>query len=227
MTKKIITVIVLVTLIGLSYFLYQNKIKTGSGFDFAILKKGCEEHNGEWLSEYKECEFSDIKWCESVGGKYYECESACRHNPNAEICTMQCVMVCKFNEKKSNLNKKQNPDEKKISEKQTITSKSWKWVKTQMNNDETIIPNKKEVFSVNFTEDNKINGTTDCNNFFGTYEITKNKISIGPLATTRKHCEDSQENIFLKYLGDVSSYFLDNEKLILEIKMDSGVMIFE
>ena len=34
--------------------------------------------------------------CESLGGTFLECESACRHDKNAEMCTMQCVQVCDF-----------------------------------------------------------------------------------------------------------------------------------
>jgi len=47
------------------------------------------------------------------------------------------------------------------------------------------------------------------------------------LATTRKFCENSQENEFLKFLSDISNYSFNNNQLILEIKMDSGIMIFE
>ncbi len=57
---------------------------------------GCEEAGGNWLAEYNECEFVDREWCEEAGGTFAECESACRHDPDAEICTMQCVPVCYF-----------------------------------------------------------------------------------------------------------------------------------
>ncbi|MBN2096320.1 hypothetical protein JW752_02870 [Candidatus Peregrinibacteria bacterium] len=57
---------------------------------------GCKEAGGNWLSEYNECEYGSREWCEEAGGTYSECESACRHDPDAEICTLQCVMVCQF-----------------------------------------------------------------------------------------------------------------------------------
>lgn len=57
----------------------------------------CELSGGEWSSEFKECLRVDKIMCESIGGEYNECASACRHNPNAQICTLQCVMVCEFN----------------------------------------------------------------------------------------------------------------------------------
>ncbi|MBU1017517.1 hypothetical protein KKA33_00630 [Patescibacteria group bacterium] len=57
---------------------------------------GCRSTEGNWLPEYNECEYTPRDWCEEAGGTYAECESACRHDPNAEICTLQCVPVCQF-----------------------------------------------------------------------------------------------------------------------------------
>lgn len=65
-------------------------------------KSICEEKGGTWLGTYKECEAIsqgkglDKATCTSLGGKFNECDSACRHNPKAEACTMVCVSVCKF-----------------------------------------------------------------------------------------------------------------------------------
>ncbi len=56
----------------------------------------CSEADGTWLAEHSECEYVGRDWCEERGGEFLECESACRHDPEAEICTMQCVIVCKF-----------------------------------------------------------------------------------------------------------------------------------
>ncbi len=56
----------------------------------------CAREGGKWISEYRECEMVSQAWCEEHMGVFKECESACRHNPKAEICTMQCVLVCEF-----------------------------------------------------------------------------------------------------------------------------------
>lgn len=56
----------------------------------------CLSFDGNWLSESKECEGMSKEQCETLGGSFNECASACRNNPKAEVCTMQCVMVCKF-----------------------------------------------------------------------------------------------------------------------------------
>ena len=111
---------------------------------------------------------------------------------------------------------------------QKITAKKWSWVKTIMNNDETITPNKTEAFTLTFNDDGKINGTTDCNNFFGQYEKNKDNLTFGPLASTRMFCEGSQENIFTKQLSQVDKLFFDSKgNLVLLLKLDSGSIIFK
>lgn len=61
----------------------------------------CEENGGTWLAEYQECEYIPQDVCESAGGVFAECESACRNEESEDgapiPCTMQCVQVCKFN----------------------------------------------------------------------------------------------------------------------------------
>lgn len=56
----------------------------------------CNNNSGIWIAGTKECENVDQKWCDENGGTWNECASSCRNNPEAEICTMQCVIVCQF-----------------------------------------------------------------------------------------------------------------------------------
>lgn len=55
----------------------------------------CAANNGRWLDEYSECENIQKQLCDSLGGKFSECESACRHQ-ETEYCIFLCVPVCKF-----------------------------------------------------------------------------------------------------------------------------------
>lgn len=64
--------------------------------DRGNLNLDCEELGGNWLAAFDECEYISREWCEQQSGRFAECESACRHDPAAEICTMQCVPVCGF-----------------------------------------------------------------------------------------------------------------------------------
>lgn len=56
----------------------------------------CVTNGGQWLSEFNECENISENLCTEMNGTFKECESACRHDPDAEMCTMQCVQVCEF-----------------------------------------------------------------------------------------------------------------------------------
>jgi heat shock protein HslJ len=109
-----------------------------------------------------------------------------------------------------------------------FTGEKWQWTKTVMNNDEVITPRDSEAFSITFTEDGKLNGTTDCNNFFGAYTETGDDLSFGPFGSTKMYCEGSQELEFTKSLGEVEKFlFTESGDLVLTLKFDSGSIIFE
>lgn len=56
----------------------------------------CEQNGGTWSEQYKECTGIDQTTCSAIKGTFNECASACRHDPNAQVCTLQCVLVCTF-----------------------------------------------------------------------------------------------------------------------------------
>lgn len=55
----------------------------------------CTSMGGTWTGY--DCTGIDSNQCQEIGGTFNECASACRNNPEAEMCTMQCVVVCEFN----------------------------------------------------------------------------------------------------------------------------------
>ena len=56
----------------------------------------CKKQGGTWDEIHRECGGIDATKCTAIGGEFNECGSACRHNPNAEMCTMQCVQFCQL-----------------------------------------------------------------------------------------------------------------------------------
>lgn len=72
----------------------EDKEKTGS----ENKKLECENKGGEWFSGSNVCEINSLskQECLAQGGEFNECASACRHDPEAEMCTMQCVLTCTF-----------------------------------------------------------------------------------------------------------------------------------
>ncbi|MBL7055576.1 hypothetical protein ISS07_01545 [Candidatus Woesearchaeota archaeon] len=61
-------------------------------------QNSCGDLGGNWIDDSNECEDISQQNCEALGGEFDECASACRNDPNAEICTAQCVPLCKFKE---------------------------------------------------------------------------------------------------------------------------------
>lgn len=109
-----------------------------------------------------------------------------------------------------------------------VTNRAWKWVDTKMSNGTTFVPKSSSAFTVTFKDDKTVSGTTDCNGFGGSYTVVDGKLVFGSLASTLMYCNNSQETDFLKGITAVESYTLTTDnKLILQLKMDSGIMIFE
>ncbi|NQU99015.1 hypothetical protein HQ533_06145 [Candidatus Woesearchaeota archaeon] len=59
-------------------------------------QENCEYLEGTWVEGFNECEYISEDQCTTIGGTFNECASACRNDPDAEMCTMQCVIVCEF-----------------------------------------------------------------------------------------------------------------------------------
>ena len=109
----------------------------------------------------------------------------------------------------------------------TLQMTTWYWVTTVYNDGTVHTPVKPDVFSLTFGDDGNVNVTTDCNNLRGNVVVDENRIQFGQMMSTRMYCEDSQEQLFSKMLDNISSYFFtDRGQLVLEIKFDSGSMIF-
>ncbi len=54
----------------------------------------CKNMGGTWSEQYKECTGIQEVGCTEIGGRWNECASPCRNDPNAEVCIMMCVQVC-------------------------------------------------------------------------------------------------------------------------------------
>lgn len=62
---------------------------------------------------------------------------------------------------------------------------------------------------VNFDESGAVSGFTGCNNFSGTYSVSDQRLSFGPLATTRRACigdAAANERAFLGAIGDGAAF---------------------
>jgi len=70
-----------------------------------------------------------------------------------------------------------------------------------------------------FGDDNKISGKGGCNNYFGTYDLYTNGITISDIGSTRKMCSEEimeQEMTYLDILGKAKSIKFNDYKLEID-----------
>ncbi len=63
----------------------------------------CESKGGTRNEEHMECSGISDTICEDNGWRHEDCGSACRHDGDAQICTMQCVVYCDFSQREARL----------------------------------------------------------------------------------------------------------------------------
>jgi len=114
-----------------------------------------------------------------------------------------------------------------LSPTERLKSQNWVWQETIMSNDDVIVPNRPGEFVVNFTDNNRVAISTDCNQISGTYRLSDGGIEFTNLAMTKMFCEDSQEEEFKNMILRSNRYLFDQlGNLTLLLAFDSGSVIF-
>jgi len=103
----------------------------------------------------------------------------------------------------------------------------WLWQRTEYSDDTTVTAPDPSKYTVSFQADGRLALQVDCNRGTGTYTLDGPQLTITPGATTLIACgPGSQDQVFLQNLRDVATYVFDGESLVLNLKVDSGNMIF-
>jgi heat shock protein HslJ len=103
---------------------------------------------------------------------------------------------------------------------------TWQWVGTVTPVERVEVP-QPERYTLRFDGTGRVEALFDCNHGGGTYEVSANNIALGPLISTRKACpEGSLDARFMRDLGEVRSFFLEDGELFLELPVDSGTLRF-
>ena len=81
-----------------------------------------------------------------------------------------------------------------------------------------------------FGKDGSLSGFGGCNEYNASYKATAPKISIGPVASTRKHCEQptgvsEQETAYLAALESAATYHVEGSQL--ELRTGGGALAVE
>lgn len=110
----------------------------------------------------------------------------------------------------------------------TLDMKTWVWQSTLLNDGTEIVPAQAGKFTVTFRDDGDFGATTDCNSMGGSYAASADgAITFTDIAQTLMACENSQETVFSGFLTNASGYhFTSKGELILDLKFDSGSVVF-
>lgn len=105
-----------------------------------------------------------------------------------------------------------------------LDATSWKLESISDNGGEMVDALPGSVVTLDF-QATQVSGSAGCNNYNGSYQTDGSKIEFGPLATTRKMCNEprgimEQETAYLAALEAAAEYALRANRL--EIKDDNG-----
>lgn len=111
--------------------------------------------------------------------------------------------------------------------KMSLGMKKWVWTSALYQDGREILPKKGGAFTVTFGNDGRFSATTDCNTVSGSYTVKEKQITFGQMISTKMFCEGSQESDFTKLLENSTSFnFTSRGELILDLKFDSGTVVF-
>jgi len=120
----------------------------------------------------------------------------------------------------------ENPEGEADPSRMTLEMKTWVWISSLYNDGREILPKQSGKFTLLF-EDGKILVTSDCNSGSTSYATASSTISFGPIVSTKMFCEGSQEKEFFTMIENSTSYhFTGKGELILDLKFDSGSVVF-
>ena len=82
--------------------------------------------------------------------------------------------------------------------------------------------------TTDFIEDGQLTGSASCNNYFASYEIDDDRITIGPAGATEMFCEEpegimEQEQQYLAALGTAAPYKITG--LAMEMRTSEGSLV--
>ena len=108
-----------------------------------------------------------------------------------------------------------------------LDMQTWKWIRTDYNDGTAVAPRTQGKFNLTIKNDKTFSASTDCNGVGGEYTVKGKQITFERMMSTMMYCEGSQEAEFAKMLADTQSYlFTSRGELVLNLKYDSGSMIF-
>jgi heat shock protein HslJ len=109
-----------------------------------------------------------------------------------------------------------------------ITDITWQWTSLRETESASLsVTPDPENYTLTLLPDGALSIKADCNMVSGSYAIDGSEISIELGPSTMAFCgEDSLDLQCLKLLGEVESYRLEDNQLVLELTGNAGEMVF-
>jgi uncharacterized lipoprotein YbaY len=108
----------------------------------------------------------------------------------------------------------------------SLTGVVWQWQHT-VTSTNSMTPDDPSRYTIEFGSDGRGSIRADCNRGSGSYEVTGNQITFGPIATTLAACPPgSLDSDFLRQLDDAGVYTTDGSRLFIGLKSSVAVMSF-
>ena len=97
----------------------------------------------------------------------------------------------------------------------TLTNTDWKLVEL---NGGAVSPGEGKDLHMILRGEDQVGGYAGCNQFTGSMTVTGDGLSVGPIASTRRMCQDvmEQESAFLQALENAQRYSISGEDLAIE-----------
>jgi heat shock protein HslJ len=109
----------------------------------------------------------------------------------------------------------------------SLTQGVWLWQRTSYADGTTIPCSDPSKYTLAFLDTGIYSVQADCNQGSGAYTVDGSRLTLQPGPMTRAACPPgSQDTVFLKDLGRVSTYVFDGDNLVLNLELDSGNMVF-
>ncbi|MEZ4557560.1 MAG: META domain-containing protein [Caldilineaceae bacterium] len=109
-----------------------------------------------------------------------------------------------------------------------IIGSTWEWVEFQSGDGSTLTVDNPTVYTLLLNDDATVAIQADCNYAAGTYNLNGSSLTIALGPMTMAMCPpDSLSDRYVRMLGDVVTYVVEDNVLYLNLKMDAGNMVFK
>jgi len=107
-----------------------------------------------------------------------------------------------------------------------VLERTWQWESTQTVV-EKISPKDPSRYTIRLKGEDRLQARFDCNSGGGSYQISAGKLSFGPMFATRMACApESLDMQFMRDLGRVDSFYVEGDRLYLQLNENGGRMRF-